>query len=101
MRLYAINASSVMSSATNPVTANVPAAQSLPPVNVTITVTMPTAYKMRQAVDGFSFVAIGTVPLGTVCGNQFAQGYTVIPRAAVTMTSKFDVKPLIVFAQCS
>lgn len=71
------------------------------PTGLTLSVTGPTAYKMRQTVDGFSFVSIGTVPLGTACQDKNVDGYSVIPRDAVKLTSKFDTKPLVVFAVCS
>lgn len=68
-----------------------------PPVLVTVEMT---AYKMRQSVDGFSFVAIGTVPLGTACDAKSADGFNVIARANVKLASKFDTLPLVAFAKC-
>lgn len=69
-----------------------------PPVLVTVDMT---AYKMRQSIDGFSFVAIGTVPLGVECkGDMPADGFYVVPRANVKLTSRFDTLPLITFAKC-
>lgn len=59
------------------------------------------AYKMRQAVDGFSFVAIGTIPVGTACDmTHNVDGYSVIARSNVTLTSRFDTLPLVVYAKC-
>lgn len=58
------------------------------------------AYKMRQDVDGFTFVPLGSVPKGTVCGSHTADAFTLIPRAAVTLASRFDTLPLLVFAKC-
>lgn len=58
------------------------------------------AYKMRQAVDGYTFVPIGSVPVGTPCLASSADGFNLIARANVTLTSKFDTLPLVVFAKC-
>jgi hypothetical protein len=59
------------------------------------------AYKMRQTIDGFSMVAIGTVNLGTPCNTSYSvNGYSVVPRSAVTLSSKFDTLPLVVYASC-
>lgn len=66
-----------------------------------LTVSNVTAYKMRQTIDGYSFVAIGTVPLGTQCKGQSIDGLSIVPRDAVVMASKLDTKPLIAFAACS
>lgn len=86
---------------TNIAVGNVPVAPPNPPSDLTISNL--TAYKLRQAVDGFSFASIGshTVPVGTPCAGQRAGAYVVVPRAQVTMASKFDPKPLITFALCS
>ena len=83
---------------------SVPAPKPSPPtgVSATVSATNPTAYKMRQSVDGYSFVAIGTVAPGTSCDvNHSADGLTPVPRIAVTLASKFDTMPLVVFAKCS
>lgn len=67
-----------------------------------ITVTVPVAFKMRQTIDGFSFVSIGSVPIGTPCdATHSVDGKYLVPRAKVTLTSRFDTMPLIVFAECS
>lgn len=59
------------------------------------------AYKMRQAVDGYSFVSIGRIPVGTSCSvDHSADGYSLVPRSNVTLTSRFDTMPLVVFAKC-
>jgi hypothetical protein len=74
------------------------------PGGVTVTSTVSTtAYRMRQSVDGYTWVALGTVALGTACdASHSADGvYRPIPRSAVTLTSRFDTLPLIVWAQCS
>ena len=61
-----------------------------------------TAYKLRQDVDKTSFVAVGTVPVGTKCDPATAIGaYGVVPRASVTPRSRFETLPLIVFAKCA
>lgn len=82
----------------------VPAPKPSQPTGVTLTVsaTNPTAYKLRQSVDGMAMVSIGTVAPGTACdAAQSVNGYSLVPRAAVTLASKFDTLPLIVFANCS
>jgi hypothetical protein len=72
------------------------------PTGVTLTVIADTtAYKMRQSIDGIQMVAIGSVAAGTQCGAHNVDGYSLIPRARVTLASKFDTLPLTVFAQCS
>lgn len=93
------NGSSAMAFSNN---ATVPAPKPSPPSGVGLTVVSSdtTAYKMRQAIDGFSFVAIGTVPAGTMCSAQSADGYSLIPRSAVKLASKFDTLPLVIFAKC-
>lgn len=81
----------------------VPAPKPSPPSGVTTTVlaSNTTAYKMRQAADGYSFVAIGTIPAGTACdANHTVDGFTLVPRAAVSLASRFDTMPLVVFAKC-
>ena len=92
-RMYAINAAGVSSGPTNAVSVVV---QNTSPTPVTLV-----AYKMRQAVDSFTFVAIGTIAPGTVCGTQNVDGYSIIPRSSVTLKSKFDTLPLITFAVCA
>ncbi len=78
----------------------VPAPVPLPPGDFTVQQDT-TAYRMRQAVDGFEMVALGTVAPGTACKpDQSVNGYFVVPRDAVTLSSPFDTKPLITFARC-
>jgi hypothetical protein len=99
--LSVAGATSDMSMLTGAVT--VPAPKPSPPsgVSATVSATNPTAYKMRQSVDGYSFVAIGTVAPGTSCDvNHSADGLTPVPRSAVTLASRFDTLPLVVFAKC-
>jgi hypothetical protein len=55
------------------------------------------AYKQRLGVDTTQYVAIGKVVSGTQCPNA---GYAVVPRAAVTLNSKYDTLPLVVYARC-
>lgn len=60
-----------------------------------------TAYKMRQSVDGFEMVSIGTVAPGTACNGAHAvDDFYLVPRAAVTLASPFDTLPLLAFARC-
>lgn len=68
-----------------------------PPV---LTVQQTTAYRMRTSVDGFEFVALGTVPLGTACDERDVAGYHMVQRANVTLANRFDTLPLVVFAKC-
>jgi hypothetical protein len=79
----------------------VPAPVPLPPGNLTVQQDT-TAYRMRQSVDSFEMVALGTVAPGTACkaDQSVAGGYYVVPRDAVTLYSPFDTKPVIVFARC-
>ena len=78
-----------------------PAAIPNPPGGLTVVVTAPTAYRMRQSVDGYELVAIGTVPVGTPCtASKSVDGFSPVPRAAVVKASKLDTLPLVVFAQC-
>jgi hypothetical protein len=75
--------------------------QSIPNPPTGLTVINVTAYKMRQNVDSYSFVSIGTVPIGTACnGDHAADGFNVVPRSAVKLASRFDTLPLVVFAKC-
>jgi len=61
------------------------------------------AYKLRQSVDGFEMVAIGTVAIGTPLFDapvdDTAFLYSRVPRSAVTLASKFDTLPLLVYAR--
>lgn len=91
------------SAMTNPASTVIPATAPLPPSGLTASpvVIAATAYKLRQAVDGLSLVAIGTIPIGTPCDAQnTVNGYSLVPRAAVKMASAFDTKPLITLASC-
>lgn len=59
------------------------------------------AYKQRQAVDGLTYVAIGSVPIDTPCTMQGQAGdYMPVPRASVTLASRFDTLPLVAYARC-
>ena len=78
----------------------VPAPVPLPPGNFTVQQDT-TAYRMRQSVDGFEMVALGQVAPGTPCKpDQSVNGFHAVPRAAVTLTNRFDTLPLVVFAKC-
>jgi hypothetical protein len=80
----------------------IPVADPKPPSGLTAVAVIAdnTVYKLRQGVDGFAFVAIGTAPVGTQCLPQSVGEYAVVPRSAVTLRSKFDTLPLITFARC-
>lgn len=89
---------------TSEASTTIPAPLPSPPGNVTATVQIAdnSAYKMRQAVDGFSFVVIGKIPVGTTCDTTHnVDGYSVVPRTNVTLSSRFDTLPLVVYAKCS
>lgn len=59
-----------------------------------------TAYMELQVPNGFSFLAIGTVPLGTPCNPaQRVNNFNVVDAAAVTWTG--SIKRLAVLAACS
>ncbi len=59
------------------------------------------AYRMRQSVDGYTMVPYGTVAAGTVCDTtRTLDGYHLVPRSSVTLTSKVDVLPLVSWAHC-
>ena len=76
-----------------------------PPGGTTVTFTVQagnvTAYKRREAIDTYTWVAIGTVTVGTVCdGAHQDDGYRLVPRAFVKMASPLDTMPLNVWAAC-
>lgn len=91
------NVAGTSSAYSNVGTKQIPVTTPNPPV---LTVVQTTAYRMRQSVDGFEMVSLGTVPLGTECGTKSVDGYYIVPRSAVTLTSRFDTKPLLTFARC-
>lgn len=60
------------------------------------------AYKMRQVVGDYSFVAYGTLPVGTVCVSKHNNdGFSIVDRNTVKMFSLFDTQPVIAYAHCS
>lgn len=100
-----VGSESVMSTV---VGATTPAAAPVVPNPGTINSVTPTvqtadtnAYKLRQVLGDYSFVAYGTVPAGTPCNPAHSNdGYSVIDRTTVALFSKFDVQPLIAYAHC-
>jgi hypothetical protein len=59
-----------------------------------------TVYMELQVQDGFSFLAVGTVPLGTACDStQRVNDFSVVPASAVTWTGK--IHRLAALAACS
>lgn len=73
-----------------------------PPGAVTVTpVTVATTVYMElQTPNGFGFLAVGTVPLGTPCDpNQRVNNFNVVPRELVTWTGK--IQRLAALAACS
>lgn len=88
------------------VTTQVSATTPLPPTNLAFTVTTPVAYKMRQTIDGFSLVSIGTVQVSTECKPDMAiedstGRYMPVARSAVTLRNRFDTLPLVTYAKCA
>lgn len=79
------------------VTAPVPQAPGAP--TLTLSTTSTVAYMELQRPDGFGFLVIGTVPLGTPCdATQGVNQYHVVPAAAVTFTG--PIKRQAVLALC-
>lgn len=96
-RAFAVNVAGGTAASSNVVTKVIPPTTPNP---VVLTVIEPTAYRMRQSVDGFEFLALGSVPIGTACDARDVTGYHLVPRANVTLTNRFDTLPLLVFARC-
>lgn len=96
-RAASVNVAGTVSAYSATASAVVPTTTPNPPV---LTVTSTVAYRMRLSVDGYQMLAIGTVPMGTVCSDQTVGEYNVIPRSAVTMSSRFDTMPLTVYGLC-
>jgi hypothetical protein len=72
-----------------------PTGTTVAPVTVATTV-----YMELQTNDGFSFLAVGTVPLGTPCDpKQRVNDFNVVPASAVTWTGK--IHRLAALAACS
>lgn len=69
-----------------------------PPPPDELRTSAPDVYSLLKQTDAIVFVKVGTVPLGTLCADQRAGDYFVVPRAAVT----FDglTRPIVVFAAC-
>lgn len=77
------------------VTPSTPTGNTAAPVTVATTV-----YMEVQVQDGFTFLAVGTVPLGTPCdATQRVNNFNVIPASAVTWTGK--IHRLAALAACS
>ena len=79
-----------------------PATQPQPPTGTTVTpVTVGTIVYMEvQVQDGFNFLAVGTVPLGTPCDpTQRVNNFNVVPASAVTWTG--SIHRLAALAACS
>lgn len=76
-------------------TAQPPTGTTAAPVTVATTV-----YMELQVQDGFSFLAVGTVPLGTPCDpTQRVNFFNVVPASAVTWTG--SIHRLAALAACS
>lgn len=97
-RAKAVNVAGTVSDPSGVGTKLIAVTQPNPPV---LTVVETTAYRMRLVVDGYEMVALGTVPIGTECvSGKLVDGLSPVPRAAVTLISRFDTKPVVIFAQC-
>lgn len=82
---------------TNPLNVTVPPAPAAPgnPTATAVVGADTHAYKRRETVGGYTWVVYGTVTAGTPCDPTHTDdGYRLIPRAAVTLTNRFDVHPL-------
>lgn len=96
---------SISESAQPPLVCAVVAAPTVPPVppggtTVTAVTVATTVYMELQVPNGFSFLAIGTVPLGTPCDmTQGVNNFNVVPAAAVTWTG--NIHRLAALAACS
>ena len=67
---------------------------------VNMVTTSTTVFMELQVQDGFSFLAVGTVPLGTPCDpNQRVNNFNVVPASAVTWTG--SIHRLAALAACS
>lgn len=84
--------------ATAPVPIVTPSAPTNPTVNMVTVAT--TVYMELQVKDGFSFLAVGTIPLGTPCDpTQRVNNFNVVPSSAVTWTG--SIHRLAALAACS
>ncbi|HSV90890.1 MAG TPA: hypothetical protein VLH80_07305 [Nitrospiraceae bacterium] len=73
-----------------------------PPTNPTVNMVTvaTTVYMELQVPNGFSFLAVGTVPLGTACDpTQRVNDFYVIPASAVTWSG--NIHRLAALAACS
>lgn len=95
-------AKGVESGPTNIVQGSVPQPAPNPPSNLQSApvVIATTAYMELRVPNGFSFLAVGTVPLGTPCDpNQRVNFFNVVDRALVHFTG--TIQPQAVVAACS
>lgn len=80
----------------------VPTVTPTPPTNVTVNMVTvaTTVYMELQVQDGFNFLAVGTIPIGTPCDpTQRVNNFNVVPASAVTWTGK--IHRLAALAACS
>jgi len=89
------------SSQTAPICVPVPVQPAQPSGSTVAMVTVGTVVYMElQTQDGFSFLAVGTVPIGTPCDpKQRVNDFYVVPASAVTWTGK--IHRLAALAACS
>jgi hypothetical protein len=83
------------------VSVGIPVLKPSPPLGIsaTLVVTSTVAYMELQRPDGFGFLVIGSVPIGTPCdATQSVNQYHVVPAAAVTFTG--PIKRQAVLALC-
>lgn len=89
------------STQTEPICVPVPVQPMQPTGGTVAMVTVGTiVYMELQTQDGFSFLAVGTIPLGTPCDpKQRVNDFYVVPASAVTWTGK--IHRLAALAACS
>lgn len=96
MRGFAINLQGISSDASPTVMHTAVEIPPPPPPFVTVSTV---AYTITNANDRLAFLIVGSVPLGTLCDrSQSANGFNVVPRAAVTFDGA--TRPTAVLGRC-
>lgn len=97
-RAYSRTVAGLESAPTNAVTKTILQAPPNPPGNLAVADLV--VYQFIGTDDAVALLPVGTVPAGTACDpQQSVNGRYAVPRAAVTWYG--NVKPRVVFAQCS
>lgn len=97
-RAYSRTVAGLESAPTNVVSKTVLQAPPNPPGNLAVADLV--VYQFIGTDDAVALLPVGTVPAGTACDpQQSVNGRYAVPRAAVTWYG--NVKPRVVFAQCS